>query len=59
MEKYSEMSNSELKLVIEQLTQEFENKKIKLIQFCEEMNEIEKKYLKAKNELNMRKNLFD
>jgi hypothetical protein len=55
---YKEMSNSEIKLHIESLKNEFEAKKIKLRKVCEEMNEIEKKYLEANNELNIRKNIY-
>jgi hypothetical protein len=59
MEKYSEMSNIDLKMCLEKYTQEFESKKTQLIQLCEDMDKIEKKYLKAKNELEIRKNLLD
>lgn len=59
MNKYNEMSNIELKLCMEQLTQEFESKKTKLLQLSEDMKKIEKKYLKAKHELEIRKNLFE
>jgi hypothetical protein len=58
MEKYSEMSNTELKIHLETLHQEFESKKNNLIQICEEMSSIEKKYINVKNELEIRKNLF-
>ena len=46
MENYSEMSNTELKLCLETLTQEFESKKAELISICESMDKIEKKYKK-------------
>jgi hypothetical protein len=55
---YSEMSNSELKLQIESLTNMFESKKNMLKKICEEMGEIEKEYLKASRELDIRKNMF-
>lgn len=55
---YKEMSNSEIKLRIEVLKNEFESKKIKLRKVCEEMDEIEKEYLDANNELNVRKNIY-
>lgn len=55
---YKEMSNSEIKLRIEVLKNEFESKKIKLRKVCEEMDEIEKEYLDANNELNIRKNIY-
>lgn len=58
MENYSEMSNTELKLCLETLTQEFESKKTELISICESMDKIEKKYIKAKQELEIRKNLY-
>jgi hypothetical protein len=58
MENYSEMSNTELKLCLETLTQEFESKKAELISICESMDKIEKKYIKAKQELEIRKNLY-
>jgi hypothetical protein len=56
--KYNEMSNSELKLHIESLTNMFESKKIALRNICDEMKEIEKQYLSATHELNIRKNLY-
>ncbi len=59
MEKYNEMSNTELKMCMEKYSQEFESKKTQLIQLCEDMDKIEKKYLKVKHELEIRKNLFD
>lgn len=56
--KYNEMSNSEIRMLIETLKNEFESKKIKLRTICEEMDEIEKEYLDANNELKVRKNLY-
>jgi len=58
MENYAEMSNTELKLCIETLNQEFEKKKADLIVLCENMDRIEKEYIKAKHELEIRKNLY-
>jgi flagellar biosynthesis chaperone FliJ len=60
MEKvnYNEMGNSELKMYIEQLSNEFEAKKIKLKELCENMDKIEREYLKAKHELEIRRNLY-
>ena len=55
---YNEMSNSEIKMRIETLKNEFESKKIKLRQICEEMGELEKEYLEANNELSVRKNIY-
>ena len=57
-ERYDNMSNAELKLAIERLTNEFESKKNKMIKICEEMDDIEKKYLAVKHELDNRKNIF-
>jgi chromosome segregation ATPase len=60
MEKinYSDLSNSELKMRIENLKNEFEAKKIKLREICEEMGKIEKEYITANNELSVRKNIY-
>ena len=55
---YKEMSNIDIKLRIETLKNLFENKKKNLLSFCEEMNDIEKEYLKAKHEIDLRKNLY-
>jgi hypothetical protein len=56
--KFKEMSNSELKICIETLTNEYDSKKNQIIKLCEDMEKIEKKYLDAKYELEIRKNLF-
>jgi hypothetical protein len=55
---YNEMSNSEIRMRIETLKNEFEAKKIKLRELCEEMDKIEKEYLDANNELSVRKNIY-
>ena len=55
---FNEMSNAELKLCIEGLENKFNSLKTKLISIGEEMGTIEKEYLKAKQELEIRKNLF-
>ena len=55
---YTELSNSELKLQIETLKNIFESKKNELKRICEEMAEVEKEYLKATHELDVRKNLY-
>lgn len=52
------MSNAELKLCIETLSNKFESEKKSLIEICENMEKTEKEYLKAKSELEIRKNLF-
>lgn len=56
--KYNELSNTEIKLRIEVLENSFENKKNELIKICEEMSNIEKEYLEAKHELEIRKNIY-
>ena len=56
--KYNELSNPEIKLRIEVLENSFESKKNELIKICEEMNNIEKEYLEAKHELEIRKNIY-
>jgi hypothetical protein len=54
----SEMSNIEIKIYLENLNNEFEGKKLKLKAICEEMDKLEREYLKAKNELEIRRNLY-
>ena len=56
--KYNELSNTEIKLRIEVFENSFESKKNELIKICEEMNNIEKEYLEAKHELEIRKNIY-
>lgn len=55
---YSNMSNTELKLCIETLQNEFEAKKNEIIKLCEELENITTKYNKINNELDSRKNIF-
>lgn len=55
---YSNMSNSELKLCIETLQNEFDAKKSELIKLCEEIENIQKRYNDANREINGRKNVF-
>ena len=43
---------------MEKLYNHFENKKTELSNICEEMDNIEKKYLSIKKELEMRKNIY-
>jgi hypothetical protein len=57
-ENFKEMSNSEIKLYIENLRNEFEGKKLKLKEICDEMDEIEREYLHATKELEIRRNLY-
>ena len=54
----SEMNNSDLKLYIESLKNIFESKKIELKKICEEMVDVEKEYLSANRELDIRKNIY-
>ena len=56
--KCSELTNSELKLYIQSLTDEFEAKKAKLAEICKEMEELEAQYNSAQNEINLRKTIF-
>lgn len=53
-----ELSNAELKLYMKSLQDEFEGKKLSLQKICDEMDAIEQEYLWAKNESEIRKNLF-
>lgn len=55
---YNNMSNSELKLCIETLQNEFGAKKSELIKLCEEIEDIQKRYNDANREINGRKNVF-
>ena len=48
------MSNSELKIYIETLRNEFESKKAELAKICETMGDIENEYLSATHELEIR-----
>ena len=54
----SSMSNSELKIYIETLRNEFESKKAELAKICETMGDIENEYLSATHELEIRKNIL-
>jgi uncharacterized protein YeeX (DUF496 family) len=55
---YKDMSNSEIKLHIEKLKNEFDKKKNDLIKLCGDMDKIEKEYLEAQHEIEIRKNLY-
>jgi uncharacterized coiled-coil DUF342 family protein len=55
---YSNMTNSELKLAIETLQNEFDAKKSTMLKLCEEIEEIQKKYNAINGEINLRKNMF-
>lgn len=52
------MSNSELKIYIETLRNEFESKKAELAKICEIMGDIENEYLSATHELEIRRNIL-
>ncbi|MBP3630897.1 MAG: hypothetical protein J6J23_05360 [Clostridia bacterium] len=52
------MSNSELKIYIETLRNEFESKKAELAKICEMMGDIENEYLSATHELEIRRNIL-
>lgn len=52
------MSNSELKIYIETLRNEFESKKAELAKICEMMGGIENEYLSATHELEIRRNIL-
>lgn len=54
----SELSNSEIKLYLESLNNEFESKKAKIKELCEELIEIEKAYNDAQTEINIRRTIF-
>ena len=56
--EYSNMSNAEIRLRLDSLSNEFESKKLKLNELCEEMDKIEREYLKAKSELEIRRTLY-
>lgn len=56
--KCSDMSNVEIKQYLLTLENEFEAKKTKVKEMCEELKEIEEEYIKAQNEMNLRKTVF-
>lgn len=56
--KCSDMSNVEIKQYLLTLENEFEAKKAKVKEMCEELKEIEEEYIKAQNEMNLRKTVF-
>ena len=56
--EYQNMSNTELKLEIKNMENEFEAEKRKIIEICEYLKTIEQRYLSAKRELDMRKNIY-
>lgn len=54
-----DLSNTELKLYLKTLEDSFEAKKIELRAICEEMDAIEKEYLGAKHQLEIRRSIFN
>ena len=54
----SELTNSELKLYIQSLEDEFSAVKAKIKSLCEDMEKIEAQYELAQNEINLRKTIF-
>lgn len=54
----SEMSNAEIKQHMMTLENEFEAKKAKIKELCEELKKLEDEYIKAQNEINLRKTIF-
>ena len=54
----SEMSNSEIKIYMETLTNEYEAKKAKIIALCKELGQLENDYQNAERELKIRKNIY-
>ena len=58
MEDYSKMSNTELKLKINSLIDEFEAKKTEIIKKCKELEAIQAEYDAVNSELDLRKNIF-
>lgn len=57
--EYKDMSNAELKLAMDKLTNNFEHKKNELVELCKEMENLEREFLTAKKELELRKNIFN
>lgn len=59
MEKkdFKNMSNSEVRIAMETLKNEYEAKKATLITICDEMELLENEYKRAEEELRIRKNI--
>ena len=55
---YNNMTNSELKLAIETLQNEFDAKKSEMLKLCKEIEDIQKKYNAINGEISLRKNMF-
>lgn len=58
VKKCSELNNSELREYIMSLENEFEAKKAKLREMCEDLKEIEDAYNDAQTEISIRKTIF-
>jgi hypothetical protein len=58
MTEYSNLSNVELKLEKERLINEFNIKKKKLIEMCEDLEQVEKNYNKVLHEIEIRSNIL-
>ena len=56
---YKGMSNSELKLALAQIDNEFEAKKNEILRLCDDLDKLNAKYENINNELNFRKNLYN
>ena len=57
-ENTKNMSNTEIKVYLLQLENEFEAKKNNIKKICEELIELEHEYNSAQNELNIRKTIY-
>lgn len=55
---YNNMTNSELKICLEQTENEFEAKKNEVKRLVDELEKLKLKYNNINNELNSRKNIF-
>lgn len=55
---YNNMSNTELRICIETLQNEFDAKKNEIIKLCSELEDIQRKYNEINTEINLRKNIF-
>lgn len=55
---YNNMTNTELKLCLETLENEFNAKKNEIEKLCDDLKEIQKKVRKVDNEISLRKNIF-
>lgn len=54
----SELNNMELKEYLISMENEFEAKKAKIKEICEELKEIEAQYNKAQNEMKIRRTIY-